>query len=130
MTMYSEGLDLAEDLWWAVEDGDADLVRTMLQQGADPNHPVYWTEQWWKKKHYGRLRCPPLHEACLMGEYILEIVEMLVNAGADIDKGDGEDGWTPLKCAARACSIQLVDYLIEKGGSNVLNSEFNCFCSH
>ena len=52
------------------------------------------------------------------------IVKMLVNAGADIEKGDGEDGWTPLMCAASACSIQLVDYLIKEREGNVLFSEF------
>ena len=54
-----------------------------------------------------------------MGKHGLEIVKLLVDAGADIDKGDGKDGWTPLTHASTVCSIELVDYLIKEAGSNI-----------
>ena len=60
---------LAKNLDEAVQNRDIVKVRTVLEQGADPNHQLYWSEEWkpWE---------PPLHWACQWG--FLEIVKTLV----------------------------------------------------
>ena len=52
--------------------GDINRVKDLLGQGANPNHQL--TERW------GWMEDPPLVTACRKGN--LEIVKMLVNAGA------------------------------------------------
>ena len=102
----------------AVADGDVDRVRTLLQGGADPNHPVYLTEQWWSKE-YGewKWRTPPLHTAC--EEAMLQMVKLLVQHGADIDRGDGRDGQTPLHRACYGGNKEVVVYLTMEAGCKV-----------
>ena len=71
--MYSAQKKLAEDLYKAVYNNDVTKVRSLLRQGADPNHQLYWSDEW-------AYELPPLHRACLMG--YLEIVKTLVTHGA------------------------------------------------
>ena len=74
---YSE--QLARQLYQAVKDGNINRVKDLLGQGTNPNHQLYWSKKWeWEY--------PPLHRACEEG--YLEIVKILVNAGAAIDRGD------------------------------------------
>ena len=102
----------------AVADGDVDRVRTLLQGGADPNHPVYLTEQWWSKKYGGwEVRTPPLHTACDKG--VLQMVKLLVQHGADIDSGDGRYGRTPLHQACVGGNKEVVVYLTKEVGCKV-----------
>ena len=70
---------LARQLHMAVDGGNVKRIEGLLGRGANPNHQLYWTEEW-------RWKFPPLHLACEKGN--LEIVKMLVHVGADIDKGD------------------------------------------
>ena len=102
----------------AVADGDVDRVRTLLQGGADPNHPVYLTEQWWSKE-YGEWtwKRPPLHTACRDG--MLQMVKLLVQHGADIDRGDGRYGQTPLHYACVGGNKEVVVYLTKEAGCKV-----------
>ena len=82
MCLYEYSERLAEDLWQAVVYDSAYLVEGLLEQGADPNHPLYWSESLtgWQPKS-------PLHTAC--ENCNLKIVKLLHNAGADINnKGD------------------------------------------
>ena len=82
--VYSERL--ADDLWLAVYDDDVNRVRTLLQQGANPSHPLYRREEWWNRKHGELLwKLLPLHTACSSGN-----LKLLVKAGANIDKGNGK----------------------------------------
>ncbi len=37
---------LARDLWEAVDNDDVSKVRSVLGQGANPNHQLYWSEEW------------------------------------------------------------------------------------
>ena len=104
--MYSAQKKLAEDLWTAVVDNDVTKVRSLLGQGADPNHQFYWSDEW---------ALPPLHEACLQG--YLEIVKTLVTHGARTDKGDGTNNMTPLHWACEGGHKEVVQYLKEVGCS-------------
>ena len=91
---YSE--QLARQLHQAVKDGNINRVKDLLGQGANPNHQLYWSEEWKEcdeeLEDWDDLsiewwwKCPPLHEACWRG--YLKIVKILVNAGAAIDKGN------------------------------------------
>ena len=77
--MFSECSEqLVRQLHQAVVDGDINRVKALLGQGANPNHQLYWSKEW---RWY-----PPLHRAC--EKSYLEMVRILVNAGAAIDKGD------------------------------------------
>ena len=101
---------LARELWKAVVEDDINRVKDLLDQGADVNHQLYWTKEWeWKN--------PPIHKACERGN--LEIVKTLQNSGAEIEKGDGLSGRTPLHDACRGGHRQLVDYLIKEAKCNV-----------
>ena len=45
----------------------------------------------------------------------LQIVELLVKAGVDIDKATSETGTTPLHIATKRCHIEVVRLLIDSG---------------
>ncbi|XP_064404708.1 histone-lysine N-methyltransferase EHMT1-like isoform X3 [Halichondria panicea] len=98
---------LAVDLWEAVRHDDASEVRSLLEQGANPNHQLYWSEEWCDVLK--KARRPPVHEACLIGN--LEITRALVSGGADIDKGDGLLGMAAFHWACRGGHMETVVYL-------------------
>ncbi len=95
------------DLWEAVRDDDVSKVRSLLEEGADPNHQLYWRRDWCS--YTNKRRCPPLHEACLRGN--LEITRALVSGGADIERGGGLWGETAFHCACRGGHMEIVVYL-------------------
>ena len=103
--MYSAQKKLAEDLHQAVRSNDVTKVRSLLGQGADPNHQLYWSNEWADKE-------PPLHKACYRG--YLEIVKTLVTHGARTDKGSRRDNKTPLHWACYGGHKEVVQYLIEE----------------
>ncbi len=105
--MYSAQKKLAEDLWKAVDKRDVIKVRSLLGQGADPNHQLYWSDEWDGKS-------PPLHRACYRGH--LEIVKKLITHGARTDEGDGSDNMTPLHNACLGGHKEMVQYLIQEVG--------------
>ena len=102
---------LARDLWQAVEDGSIENVRSLLEQKADPDHEVFWSEEWVKVNY------PPLHTAC--SDSNLEIAKELVNAGANIDASGGWNGSTPLHLACSFGCKEAVDYLIREAECTV-----------
>ena len=97
---------LARDLWKAVRYMyiDTEEVQSLLDQGADPNHESYWSEEWTSRK-----RLPPLHSACVRG-YVRK-VKVLIQRGADTNKGDPIFNLTPLQRACLAHRKQVVEYL-------------------
>ena len=105
--MYSAQKKLAEDLEKAVHNNDVTKVRSLLGQGADPNHQFYWSDEWADE--------PPLHRACWKG--YLEIVKTLVTHGARTDKGGGWANRTPLHWACLGGHKEVVQYLKEVGCS-------------
>ena len=108
--MYSNQNKLAEDLYEAVDNDDVTKVRSLLGQGANPNHQLYWSDEWvsdeWADKR------PPLHWACWRG--YLEIAKNLVTHGARTDKGGGTYNKTPLHYACQGGDKEMVQYLIQE----------------
>ena len=88
--------------------------------GADPNHSLYWSNEWlWKS--------PPLHLACRRGK--LTITRILVErGGANINRGDGLLDRSPLHLACEGGQKDLVKYLIEEAKCNV--GEYQYFISN
>ena len=109
---YSERL--ARELWKAVKDGDVETVRSLLGQGADPNHQLYWSDGWGDQFNF---KNPPLHTASLKGN--VSIVKMLIKAGADVDRCDGVVDYVPLQYACIEGHKEVVDYLIREAGCKV-----------
>ena len=91
------------DLREAVGNKDVSKVRSVLGQGANPNHQLYWSEDW---------GLPPVHEACLRG--YLEITRALVSGGADIEKGSGGLGMTAFHYACWGGDMETVVYLSQE----------------
>jgi len=107
------------DLHKAAREGDADRVRELLDAGADVNvrnssnavkllrggTPLQWTS---------------LHYAAYYGH--LEIAEILISRGADLDADDPYYS-TPLYLAAEEGHPEVVEFLISKGAKvNVKSS--------
>ena len=78
-----------------------------MEQGANPNHQLYWSEEWDEKG-----RRPPIHEACYQG--YLEITRALVSGGADIEKGGGIWGETAFHLACYGGHMETVVYLSQE----------------
>ncbi len=95
------------DLWEAVRDYDVSKVRSLLIRGADPNHQLYWSRDWYSLTK--KCRDPPLHQACMRAN--LEITRALVSGGADVEKGDGLLGMTAFHWACRGGHMEIVAYL-------------------
>jgi ankyrin repeat protein len=90
------------DLHKAVRDGDADRVRELLDAGADVNV---------RESSKDRLQYTPLHWAANNGD--LEIAEILISRGADLDAEDPTYS-TPLYLAAEQGHPKVVEFLISK----------------
>ena len=105
--MFSAQKKLAEDLYEAVDSSDVTKVRSLLGQGADPNHQLYWSDEW-------AYKVPPLHNACWMG--YLEIVKTLVTHGARTDEAGGWRNLIPLHWACRGGDKEVVKYLFRELG--------------
>ena len=115
---YSERL--ATDLWEAVDAGDVHKVQSLLEQGADPNHQLYWSEEWIRREKNSGLwykTLPPLGAACYKGN--LRIVKLLVQRGCDVDKSDGKHKETSLHTACYAGHKHVVEYLITEAKCKV-----------
>ncbi|XP_064381895.1 inversin-like isoform X4 [Halichondria panicea] len=98
---------LARDLYKAVDNHDVPKVRSLLGQGADPNHKLYWSDEW-----PGKL--PPLHRACWRG--YLEIVKTLVTHGARTDEAGGWLNLIPLYWACWKGHKEVVKYFFRELG--------------
>ncbi|XP_064387029.1 uncharacterized protein LOC135335458 [Halichondria panicea] len=106
-TRQSVQEQLARDLWEAVDNKDVSKVRSVLGQGANPNHQLYWSKEWSAK--YGR---PPVHQACVRG--YLEITRALVSGGADIEKLSGGVLLTAFYYACWRGHMEIMVYLSQE----------------
>ncbi len=96
---------------------DVIKVRSLLVQGADPNHQLYWSDEWDDKD-------PPLHRACWCGH--LEIVKTLVAHGARTDKGAHGRNEVPLHYACKRGHKEMVQYLIQEVGCSTGKCHYIC----
>ena len=75
-----------------------------MDQGADPSHLLYWSEEWaegWND--------PPLHVACENGN--VEMIDLLVQAGAPVNKPSVLFKDMPIHRACEAGHKDVVVYL-------------------
>jgi len=86
-------------LHWAVYHGETELVRRLLDAGADVT----------AANDYGST---PMSEAAVRGD--VEILKMLLDAGADVDSPNA-DGQTALMVLARTDNIAAARLLLERG---------------
>ncbi len=91
------------ELHKAAREGDADRVKELLDAGADVNG---------RNADKQRLQYTPLHWAAYYGH--LEIAELLISRGADLDAED-PDYSTPLYLAVEQAHPKVVAFLISKG---------------
>jgi hypothetical protein len=94
----------AQDLIDAVVDGDVDAVRALLVRGAKPNAVE------------GGLH--PMTAALSTGDAVLEMLTVLLDAGADVHGGVGrndDSGITPLSGAALNERADIVELLVAAG---------------
>jgi ankyrin repeat protein len=87
------------DLHKAVREGDADKVKKLLDAGADVNV---------RESSKDRLQYTPLHWAANNGD--LEIAEILISRGADLDAEDPTYS-TPLYLAAEQGHPKIVGFV-------------------
>jgi len=89
-----------------VRRGEVDSARAELRRGADPNAPV-----------------PGLEQTTLLGVAAssprsgVEMIDLLLDHGAEIDRADGSLGHTPLHLAAKFGDLVKVRRLVERGAS-------------
>lgn len=91
----------------AVSKGDLEIVRLLLELGADPNVRETVT--------------PPLIAAAASGSR--ELVTTLLDAGAEVDVRD-EDGSTPLMIAAACGHVDIIRELLHRGANPKLKDRF------
>ena len=86
-------------LSWAAQNGHVEVVRLLLDRGADITAAGSGGET-------------PLYCASWYGH--IEVVRLLLDRGADITAADS-DGWTPLSCASWYGHIEIVRLLLDRG---------------
>ena len=99
---YEDCTPLHDVLYWLYtpsEENVVEIVRRLLEHGADPNI----------RRRNGST---PLHQASSHGS--LEVVRLLLSYGASIDEKD-ERGMTPLQVASSGGHDELVKLLLEHG---------------
>eukprot|EP00968_Pinguiococcus_pyrenoidosus_P010338 scaffold808_cov194-Pinguiococcus_pyrenoidosus.AAC.1 len=89
------------ELGWATKRGDVEMVKTLLNQGAN-------------QKAVGWCGAPPLCIAAHNGH--LAVVNVLLDRGADKEAAT-ENGRTPLYMAAEKGHLEVVDVLLDQGAS-------------
>ena len=91
----------ADDLYLAAGTGNIAAVRTLLNQGVDPNAAV------------DKSGITALMQAASIGD--TGIVKLLVNNGANVNARAGQLGITALMNAAAFGDVEMVRFLIDKG---------------
>lgn len=105
----------------AVEDGNVEKVRTLLENGVDPNIPEYKPGLFWTLLETAPRR--PLSVACNAGNY--EIVSLLIQYGATAEYVPGT-GWSPLRETLfyfHENDVQIVKLLLENGADMGLEED-------
>ena len=95
----------ATPLWSAATAGHVEVVRSLLDAGAEVNHPT-------------TSKSTPLRGACFDGH--LDVVTLLLDAGAEPNVGNRLNQ-TPLMIASGRGHARVVAYLLEWGGGGVVD---------
>ena len=102
-----------------IEHGDVEGVKMCLALGADPEKRVETMHHELlpgsKDFYQGTEGYTPLHLAVYLKQY--KIVELLLEAGADIEGPLGPDGSTPLMSAAHWGDADMTRLLLNKGAN-------------
>ena len=106
LAMIDEGVDVnsggpdgTRALHWAVHHDQLELVRRLLEAGADPS----------VANDYG---ATPMSEAAVVGN--VEVIRALLEAGADVDSPN-PDGQTALMVVARTDNVEAASVLLDHG---------------
>jgi serine/threonine-protein phosphatase 6 regulatory ankyrin repeat subunit B len=102
--LVDEGAELDETLFKASAGGHLRVVKELLRNGADVN-----------ARNYGMISA--LGKASSNGH--IDVVNELLENGADANYGHGRRHWTPLILASTFDHSDVVKLLIEKGGARV-----------
>ena len=86
----------------AIETGELEIVNALLAQHPDLVNHADWTP-------------PPLHCAILWDQ--LEVAELLLEKGADIEMLDPDQQSTPLRYAIMYCKTGLIPALLSRGAN-------------
>ncbi len=97
---FSEPGNGSCELWWAIESGNVETVRVVLEKGADLN-----------AEYTGGSPNLPLVKSALQGK--LDIVKLLIERGADIQRTDHNRA--AIKAAATGRAWEVVQFLLDKG---------------
>lgn len=94
-----------EELHFAVQDQDKELVETLLKKGASPNS-------------FDEISKTPLHYACELEDY--SIIRVLLESGADINAQniDTDNQHTAIGYVADSASAELIEYLLDIGADD------------
>jgi Zn-dependent protease with chaperone function len=95
---------------WSIKTGNAEMVKTLLENGADPNNET----------SYGMT---PLMTAAEAGK--TEMVKLLYSAGADLDYQEVGGGMTPLIYAVVGENEETVKVLLDLGADQNLKDYSN-----
>ena len=106
-------------LFGAAEDGDVDRVKQLIAEDADVN--TEWgdinTKEEEESTPLWQLEDTPLVYAVRSGK--MEVVKLLVEAGADVNAGQ----WPPLPTAVGKENMAMVEYLIDHGADVDFNDD-------
>jgi len=106
----AEGKDPGTEFAIAIESGNLDAVKALVEGGAKPDTLI----------EYGEHKITPLMKACWDGKQ--DIAEYLIGAGADVNASD-DAGETPIFSAIKRERPELTQLLIDKGAKvNVKDS--------
>jgi ankyrin repeat protein len=89
--------------WWSLTTPKtADFARWLMERGLDPNRPNW-------------LGITLLHRCAAKGD--IEIAQVCLEFGADINALETDSSSTPLACAARLGKKEMVEWLLKQGAN-------------
>jgi cytohesin len=91
-----------------------EIVGLFIDNGANVN--VRLSSSGWNRK--ANVGPAPLHKACMRADKDIEVIELLIDAGADINAkcySEKADGWTPVYFACLHENTRAVELLLAKG---------------